>query len=151
MAQRTHVTRITEAEVSQEQDLHDRTVRYLFSMGLRMVCFILAVVTPSPWRWLFAAGAIVLPWIAVLLANAVRTRGVEPGSAVIDGAPAAALGSGPPRSADTAEPDPGGGTAEAAGDREPRRPPSADGVYEGEIIDDAAAASDGSAAKEDEG
>lgn len=41
-------------------------------MGIRIVCFILMVViTPYGWyTWVFAAGAIVLPYIAVVLANA---------------------------------------------------------------------------------
>ena len=41
-------------------------------MGIRIACFILMVViTPYGWyTWVFAAGAIVLPYIAVVLANA---------------------------------------------------------------------------------
>ncbi len=40
-------------------------------MGIRIACFILMVViTPYGWyTWVFAAGAIVLPYIAVVLAN----------------------------------------------------------------------------------
>jgi hypothetical protein len=34
---------------------------------------VLAVVTPSPWRWLFVVGAIALPYFAVVLANAQRS------------------------------------------------------------------------------
>ncbi|GAA4389175.1 DUF3099 domain-containing protein [Nocardia zapadnayensis] len=131
MAHRTHAQRITEAEVSHEQDIHTRTVRYLISMGIRMLCFLLAVLTPSPWRWFFAAGAIVLPWVAVLIANAARARGTESGGAVIDSAPLEALAPGPvdgPRS----------GTDDAgAGAEAPAAPAAtaADGVYDGEIID----------------
>lgn len=40
-------------------------------MGIRILCFILmALVTPYSWyTWVFAAGAIVLPYVAVVLAN----------------------------------------------------------------------------------
>jgi hypothetical protein len=40
------------------------------------------VVTPSPYRWFFLAGAIGLPYIAVVIANAGRET-MAPGTAVI--------------------------------------------------------------------
>ncbi len=43
-------------------------------MGLRGVCFVLAIVTSGWLRWTFVAGAVVLPYIAVVLANAVGPR-----------------------------------------------------------------------------
>ena len=53
--------------------------RYLVSMGIRTVCFILAVValavlhwTVIGWTLVFAA--VVLPYIAVVMANATRSR-----------------------------------------------------------------------------
>lgn len=53
-------------------------------MGIRIVCFILMVViTPYGWyTWVFGAAAIVLPYIAVVLANVSsdveRTDAVNP-------------------------------------------------------------------------
>lgn len=53
-------------------------------MGIRIACFILmAVITPYGWyTWVFGAAAIVLPYIAVVLANvgadATRTVVVNP-------------------------------------------------------------------------
>lgn len=53
-------------------------------MGIRVACFILMVlITPYGWyTWVFAAGAIVLPYIAVVLANVgageTRTAAVNP-------------------------------------------------------------------------
>lgn len=46
-------------------------MRYLITMGIRIVCFALMVlVTPYGWyTWIFAAGAIVLPYFAVIVAN----------------------------------------------------------------------------------
>lgn len=40
-------------------------------MGIRIACFILMVViTPYGWyTWVFAAGAILLPYVAVVIAN----------------------------------------------------------------------------------
>ena len=56
-------------------------MRYLFSMSLRTLCFVLAVVTPSPLRWFFVAGAVFLPYVAVVLANATdRRHGSQPAS-----------------------------------------------------------------------
>ncbi|MEI3847443.1 MULTISPECIES: DUF3099 domain-containing protein [unclassified Microbacterium] len=48
-----------------------RSARYLVMMGIRVACFILMVViTPYGWyTWVFAAGAIFLPYIAVVSAN----------------------------------------------------------------------------------
>jgi hypothetical protein len=61
-----------------------RFTKYLITMGIRIACFILMVViTPYGWyTWVFAAGAIVLPYIAVVLANVgsdvERTDAVHP-------------------------------------------------------------------------
>ena len=52
-------------------DASVRSTRYLITMGIRVACFILmVVVTPYSWyTWIFAAGAVVLPYIAVVGAN----------------------------------------------------------------------------------
>jgi len=47
-----------------------RQRRYFISMMIRTFCFILAVVLPSPWRWVALIGAVTLPYIAVIAANA---------------------------------------------------------------------------------
>jgi hypothetical protein len=48
-----------------------RSTRYLITMGVRIACFILMVaVQPYGWyTWVFAAGAVVLPYVAVVAAN----------------------------------------------------------------------------------
>ena len=53
---------------------------YTITMSIRMLCFLLTViVTPYSWyTWVFAAGAIFLPYIAVVMANAVQARGARP-------------------------------------------------------------------------
>ena len=48
-----------------------RQRRYLISMSLRTVCFIAAVlVGPGALRWVLVAGAVFLPFFAVVMANA---------------------------------------------------------------------------------
>jgi len=48
-----------------------RFTKYLITMGIRIACFILMVtITPYGWyTWVFGAGAMLLPYIAVVLAN----------------------------------------------------------------------------------
>ena len=67
--------RITSATRSHSEDLAGRQRRYLISMGIRTVCFVLAIVfRESPVTWFFVAGAVVLPYIAVVIANAGASR-----------------------------------------------------------------------------
>lgn len=65
---------ITTAPKSPVQERRDRERRYLLTMGARVVCFILAIVLFSlglPWAAGFAvAGSLILPWVAVIAANA---------------------------------------------------------------------------------
>lgn len=64
--------RITSAPRSHADDQHARIVKYTVSMSIRAVCLVLAVVVPGPLRWVFVAGAVLLPYVAVVLANAGR-------------------------------------------------------------------------------
>lgn len=64
------VVSVTDAQPGHSEDLNRRIVRYAWMMSIRIVCFVLAVVTPSPWRWLFVVGAVFLPYVAVVMANA---------------------------------------------------------------------------------
>ena len=41
-------------------------------MMIRTVCFVAAVLLPNPWRWVALFGAVTLPYIAVIAANAGR-------------------------------------------------------------------------------
>jgi DUF3099 family protein len=62
---------VTAARRGTSDDLGQRQKRYLISMGIRTICFVLAVVTHGPIRWVFVAAAVVLPYVAVVMANAV--------------------------------------------------------------------------------
>lgn len=65
---------VTDAPRGHQQDVRSREVRYLISMGVRTLCFILAFVTSGPLRWTFVAAAFVLPYVAVVFANAGGDR-----------------------------------------------------------------------------
>jgi Protein of unknown function (DUF3099) len=72
------VYRITSAAGSHSADMQRRAVRYLLSMGIRTLCVLLVILVPGPLRWVFAAGAIVLPYVAVVAANAAGERRERP-------------------------------------------------------------------------
>ena len=70
MADRDAV-RITSAAANRSQDLAARQRRYAISMTLRTICFIAAVLVGPGWlRWVLIAGAVFLPYVAVVVANA---------------------------------------------------------------------------------
>ncbi len=68
------VHQITDAGVSLSDDQVGRTRKYLWSMALRTVCFVGAVIAPSPWRWIMIVAALFLPYLAVVVANAGREK-----------------------------------------------------------------------------
>ena len=74
MAARNQVYRITSAQTGLTSDQADRTRRYLISMAIRTVCFLGAVVTDGWLRWVLVLGAVVLPYLAVVIANGGRER-----------------------------------------------------------------------------
>ncbi|GAA4869125.1 DUF3099 domain-containing protein [Kitasatospora terrestris] len=71
------VHRITGARSSLTEDVRGRQRRYVISMLIRTVCVILAVVLWDVQRYLAVAaliGGALLPYFAVLIANAGRER-----------------------------------------------------------------------------
>jgi Flp pilus assembly protein TadB len=72
--------RITTAGTSPNADIAARQRRYLIAMGVRTLCFLivaaLAITHAGPgWLpWIFVAGALVLPYVAVVMANAADTK-----------------------------------------------------------------------------
>lgn len=65
---------ITGAPKSRTDDVRSREVRYLISMGVRVACFIGAFVTEGVLRWVLIVAAVLLPYVAVVIANAGRER-----------------------------------------------------------------------------
>jgi Flp pilus assembly protein TadB len=68
------VYQITGARRGVRDDVNSRTRRYLLSMGVRTVCFVLAVVASGWLRWVFIVLALVLPYLSVVFANGGRER-----------------------------------------------------------------------------
>ena len=63
--------RITTAPLSRAEEMAARQRRYIFSMAIRTLCFVGAVAVGPGWlRWALIAGAVFLPYVAVVIANA---------------------------------------------------------------------------------
>lgn len=52
-----------------EEEQHSRVIKYSIAMGLRMVCFVLVFFVQGWWQLAAIVGALVLPYIAVVIAN----------------------------------------------------------------------------------
>lgn len=65
------VQSITAAHTPRSVDQSARIRRYLISMSIRTVCVVGAVIVQGPLRWVFIVGAVLLPYVAVVMANAV--------------------------------------------------------------------------------
>lgn len=63
---------VTTAGTGLSEDQRARTFRYMWSMGVRVVCFLGSILTEGVVRWTLFLGALILPWAAVLIANAGR-------------------------------------------------------------------------------
>jgi hypothetical protein len=74
---------VTEAQRPKSEDIAFRERRYLIMMGIRIVCFVLAVllfVNHAGWLTAIpAVGAIIIPYFAVVLANGGREPNAGPG------------------------------------------------------------------------
>jgi len=72
---------VTTVGRSPRDEQRERQRRYLATMAVRVVCFILAIVLFGVGlRWIAAfavAGSLILPWVAVVAANAGPRRTVE--------------------------------------------------------------------------
>lgn len=67
---------ITDASRSQDDQLRSRQRRYILMMAIRAVCIVVGAIlvgvrAPLLWLWLplCAVGMVLIPWLAVLLAN----------------------------------------------------------------------------------
>ena len=67
--------RITTAAPDRGLETAARQRRYLYSMAVRTACVIGAVVVGPGWlRWVLVAGAVILPYVAVVAANVTDRR-----------------------------------------------------------------------------
>ncbi len=62
---------VTSARQAHSEEMSGRAQRYLISMGIRTVCLIMAIFfVTGLLRWVFVGLAVLLPYVAVILANA---------------------------------------------------------------------------------
>jgi hypothetical protein len=88
------VQSVTTARPGHSDDIDARQRRYLLIMAVRIACIPPAIMVQGWLRWAFILGAVVLPYIAVVVANAARRN--EPGMLVpVDPQPRPALPRGP--------------------------------------------------------
>lgn len=73
---RTSVQSATALPLSSVESRRDRMRKYSIAMSMRMVCLILVLALPGWWKLVFALGAVVFPWVAVVIAN-VGARGAS--------------------------------------------------------------------------
>jgi hypothetical protein len=75
MARDPDAVRITTASTSRNEDIAARQRRYVVSMTVRTICFVAAIAVGPGWlRWVLVAGAVLLPYVAVVMANAGSTK-----------------------------------------------------------------------------
>jgi hypothetical protein len=91
---------ITSLPRSPSDDRRSRTIKYVVAMSVRLVCIVLCLVVHGWWILVFGLGAVLLPYVAVVLANSVtRPNGavvVRPG-AIVPMAPRSDARPGEPR------------------------------------------------------
>lgn len=99
--------RITTAGINRAEEIDHRVRGYLVSMTIRIVCFGAAVAVGPGWlRWVLMTGAVFLPYVAVVMANATDRR--DSGSALSTAiSPHTLTGSGDRRPLDAPIPDEG--------------------------------------------
>jgi hypothetical protein len=110
----SEVHSITDAAGAHSEDMRKRMIKYALAMGIRMVCLILIFVVDGWFKILMVAGAVFLPWIAVVIANG-NDKAEAHSDLLLDSAPLAEIESPPQPSA-----------AERPGDE----------VLQGELIND---------------
>ena len=87
MEDKDDIFTITSVPPARQESIKYRKRRYLIAMSIRVACFLGMVLLPVPleWKIALAAGAIFLPYVAVVAANAYDTRHLRPGLPTIAG------------------------------------------------------------------
>jgi len=77
---------VTSLPPSPDEERHSRVVKYAVAMSVRMACVVLCFFLHGWWLVAAVIGAVVLPYIAVVLANTASAGGgaavIRPGSIV---------------------------------------------------------------------
>lgn len=85
---------ITDAAAAHSDDMRERMIKYALAMGIRLVCLLLIFVVDGWFKIIAVAGAVFLPWIAVVIANGSDKAEVH-SDALLDYVPAVELEAGP--------------------------------------------------------
>lgn len=67
---------ITSLPPSPDEDRRSRMLKYSVTMGIRLLCIVACFFVPGYWVIIPAVGAMVLPYIAVVLANVTNSKAV---------------------------------------------------------------------------
>lgn len=60
---------ITNAAEAHSEEMRQRMMKYALTMGIRMVCLVLIFAVDGWFKIIPVVGAVVLPWVAVMIAN----------------------------------------------------------------------------------
>lgn len=82
---------ITDAATAHSEEMRQRMIKYAVAMGIRMVCLILVFVLDGWLKIIAVAGAVFLPWIAVVIANGDDKAEIHSDS-LLESAPLAEIG-----------------------------------------------------------
>ncbi len=91
MSRRTETQSITTLPLSPTEERHSRMVKYSIAMGIRTLCVVSLLFVQGWWIVVMVVAALVLPYLAVVLAN-VKSR---PAAQAMSVAPYAALPAAP--------------------------------------------------------
>jgi hypothetical protein len=81
------VQSITNAQEAHSQEMHGRLVKYSIAMGIRMACIVLIFVVDGWFKLVPMVGAVILPWIAVVIANGGADTTHQENASLLDQAP----------------------------------------------------------------
>jgi hypothetical protein len=93
---------ITDAGAAHSAEMRQRMIKYALAMGIRMVCLVMIFVVDGWFKIIAVAGAVFLPWIAVVIANG-DDKAEAHSDLLLDSAPLAEIES-PPAPFDDGEP-----------------------------------------------
>ncbi|WP_323961835.1 DUF3099 domain-containing protein [Arthrobacter sp. JZ12] len=86
------VHNISDAREAHSDEMRRRMIKYSLSMGIRLVCLILVFVVEGWLQWVMIAGAVFLPYFAVIIANGGSdTSNLGHSETLLDRAPAPEL------------------------------------------------------------
>lgn len=72
---RSKLPSVTTLPASPRDDRRARMVKYTVAMVIRVICIVLMLFVQGWWLLVFAAGAIFLPYFAVIIANSTTSPG----------------------------------------------------------------------------